>query len=110
MTKPSSLVAQFAAPLVTAVAVLAATFVLAATVAPASATETCKRSKFDTVAVKAACAKGGQAAAKDEMKKFTREAKAKQSDLTCKTCHTGLGPDYALKTDGLARYKRLGGK
>ena len=102
--------ARIAIPLAGAAAVLATTFALAASAGSASATETCKRSTFATVAIKAACAKGGQATAKDEMKKFTREAKAKQSDLTCKTCHTGLGPDYALKADGLARYKKLGGK
>jgi hypothetical protein len=110
MTKPTSrarLLAAIGIPLLAGVALLATTFGLAST---ASAVESCKRTTFDTVSIKAACAKGGQAAAKTEMKEFTRKAKEKQSDLTCKTCHTGLGPDYALKADGLARFKTLGGK
>ena len=68
------------------------------------------RTKFDTSLVKKACAKGGQKAAKDAMKKFLKTAKTKQADITCNTCHTKLAPNYELKADGLQRFKTLGGK
>jgi hypothetical protein len=70
----------------------------------------CKRAKFETKLVADACAKGGQKAAKDVMKKFLKDGKKKQSDLACDSCHTKLAPDYPLKPDGLKRFKELGGK
>ena len=99
------------APVLGAIAALATTLVLAVSAAPAGADAgPCKRTEFKTKAVKTACAAGGQEAAKADMKKFTSKAKATQSDLTCKSCHTKLGPNYELKADGLERYTKLGGK
>ena len=70
----------------------------------------CKRTTFETKLVKDACAAGGMAAAKDMMKKFVKEAKAKQPGLECATCHSKLAPSYELTPDGLAAYKKLGGR
>ena len=76
----------------------------------ADAAAPCKRTTFDTVMVKDACAQGGQKAAKDAMKKFLREAKKKDADLDCGSCHSKLSPNYPLKPDGLKAFKDLGGK
>ncbi|MEZ4367860.1 MAG: hypothetical protein R2939_16510 [Kofleriaceae bacterium] len=83
---------------------------LAASSQSASAAKPCARTAFKTEAVKAACAAGGQASAKDDMKKFLAKAKKTDSSLTCKSCHSSLAPKYDLKADGLERYKKLGGK
>jgi len=66
----------------------------------------CHRTEFDTEMVKKACAEGGQFAAKRAMKHFVRAAKKTLSvgNVDCKTCHTGLAPEYALKDDGLTRF------
>lgn len=66
----------------------------------------CVARDFKTEMVKEACMRGGQAAAKDEMKQFMKNAKIK----TCETCHTKLAPRYELKPDGLTQFRRAGGK
>ena len=70
----------------------------------------CARTKFETKVVEQACKKGGQSEAKKQMKKFLSKAKQKESGLNCKSCHTSLSPKYELKPDGLAKFKKLGGK
>ena len=59
-----------------------------------------------TEMVKAACAKGGQKAAKEAMKAWNKEKKIK----SCNQCHSKLAPKYDLKKDGLDQFKKLGGK
>jgi hypothetical protein len=66
----------------------------------------CKHTDFKTVLVKEACAKGGQPAAKDAMKKFMKDAKIK----TCNACHTKTSPTYDLKDDAVDQFKKAGGK
>lgn len=70
----------------------------------------CFRTKFDTKLAADACAKGGQGEAKKAFKAFTAEAKKTDATLTCKSCHTKLGPEFPLTADGLEKYKKLGGK
>jgi hypothetical protein len=84
----------------------------AATLAPseAIAAKPCQRASFDTKLVEAACKKGGQAEAKDVMKKWVRDAKKRDAKLDCKSCHTKLAPSYDLKPDGLEKFRKLGGK
>jgi len=72
----------------------------------ALATTPCKTKEFKTELAKNACAKGGQPAAKDAMKKFMKDAKLK----SCNACHSKLAPNYELKKDGLDQFKKLGGK
>lgn len=72
----------------------------------ADATDACRTTEFKTELVKNACKQGGQKAAKDVMKKWNKEKKIK----SCNQCHTKLAPSYELKADGLAQYKKLGGK
>jgi hypothetical protein len=72
----------------------------------AQAVTPCVTKDFKTEMAKAACAKGGQPAAKDAMKKFMKDAKIK----TCNACHTKLAPKYELKKDGLEQYLKAGGK
>ena len=72
----------------------------------AQATTPCVTTAFRTEMAKAACAKGGQPAAKDAMKKFMKKAKLK----SCNACHKKLAPKYELKPDGLEQFKKLGGK
>jgi hypothetical protein len=68
----------------------------------------CVRTEFKTDLVKKACADGGQKKAKRAMKTFTKAAKkASGEKVTCKSCHTKLGPGYPLKDDGLTRYEAL---
>lgn len=75
----------------------------------------CKTTKFQTTLVKDACTAGGQKAAKDEMKKWTKTAKKQQADLACATCHSKVGGAYPLKPDagaklgGLKLFEKLGG-
>lgn len=76
----------------------------------ASGAEPCKRTKFETKLVADACAAGGTAKAKDEMKKWVKGAKSKQAGLECATCHSKMAPTYDLKPDGLATFTKLGGK
>ena len=65
-------------------------------------------------AVKSACKKGGQKAAKRYMKswvKKVKKAKKAKGDtgfkLTCKTCHTSLKGAYPLKSNGMSDFKKL---
>jgi hypothetical protein len=53
-----------------------------------------------------ACATGGQAAAKDAMKRFAAEHGIK----SCNQCHTKLAPTYELKSDGFAQFAKITGK
>lgn len=66
----------------------------------------CKTKKFKTELVKQACAKGGQKAAKQAMKKWNKQKKIK----SCNQCHKKLAPNYDLKKDALEQFKKLGGK
>ena len=72
----------------------------------AQAVTPCVTKDFKTELAKSACAKGGQPAAKDAMKKFMKEAKIK----TCNACHTKLAPKYELKKDALDQFTKAGGK
>ena len=72
----------------------------------AQAVTACVTKEFKTELAKNACAKGGQPAAKDAMKKFMKEAKIK----SCNACHTKLAPKYELKADGFDQFKKAGGK
>jgi hypothetical protein len=74
--------------------------------APEAADPPCVTKAFKTELVKAACVKGGQKEAKAVMKAWNKEKKIK----SCNQCHTKLAPKYELKADGLAQYKKLGGK
>lgn len=78
------------------------------TASPAQADDPtpCVRKEFKTDMVKNACAKGGQAAAKDVMKAFNKEKKI----ASCNKCHSKLAPTYELKADGLKQFNDLGGK
>jgi mono/diheme cytochrome c family protein len=77
---------------------------------PVDAAAPCKTKEFKTVMVKDACVKGGQKAAKDEMKKWMKVAKKKRADVACATCHSKVGGAYPLKADGLKLFTELGGK
>lgn len=66
----------------------------------------CVTKEPKTEMVKAACAKGGQKAAKEAMKAWNKEKKIK----TCNQCHTKLAPKYELKKDAYEQFKKLGGK
>src|SRR5262247_1165067 len=76
----------------------------------------CHRTEFKTELVKNACTgadgaqKGSQPAAKEAMKKFLKDKKAKKPGLDCASCHVHLTPDYPLKPDALDTFKSLGGK
>ncbi len=70
----------------------------------------CQRTTFDTKLVADACKKGGQAEAKKVMKTWLKAAKKKEAKLECKSCHSKLAPSYALKPDGVQRFKDLGGQ
>ncbi|MBP6837348.1 MAG: hypothetical protein KA190_08595 [Kofleriaceae bacterium] len=90
---------------------LALAFALVHASATSNAGAPCKRTKFETVAMKDACAKGGQAQAKAEMKKFMKAAKAANPKINgCPACHSKVGGDYPLKANGLQLYKDAGGK
>jgi len=71
----------------------------------AEAAEGCKHTDFKTELVRDAC-KDGQAAAKDAMKKFMKDAKIK----SCNQCHTKLAPSYDLKKDAYEQFQKAGGK
>ena len=66
----------------------------------------CKRTDYKTVMVKEACTKGGQKAAKDAMKAWSKEKGIK----SCNQCHSKLAPNYELKADGLDQFVKAGGK
>ncbi len=79
-----------------------------ATLSPATAEagDACVRKEFKTEMVKQACKDGGADKAKEVMKAWNKEKAIK----SCNQCHTKLAPSYELKPDGLAQYKKLGGK
>lgn len=78
---------------------------------PVSAEGTaCFRTKFETTLTKDACAKGGQEEAKKAWKDWTAEAKKADASLSCKSCHSKLGPEFPLTADGLSLFKKHGGK
>lgn len=70
----------------------------------------CARAKFDTKMTEDACKKGGQEEAKKVWKAWVVEAKKTDATMSCKGCHSKLAPDYPVTTDGLDKYKKLGGK
>jgi len=72
---------------------------------PAEAGDPCVHKEFKTEMVKAACAKGGQAAAKEAMQAFNKENKIS----SCNKCHSSLKPKYDLNEDGLKIYQDLKG-
>ena len=82
----------------------------ATTMTPASAGKPCARAKFESKMVADACKAGGQDEAKTVMKAFLKEAKKKNADATCQTCHSKLAPKYDLKPDALKLFKEYGGK
>ena len=75
------------------------------TASDAQAVTACVTTDFKTQLAKEACAKGGQPAAKDAMKKFMKDAKIK----SCNQCHAKLAPKYELKKDGVEQFKKAGG-
>jgi len=85
---------------------LVAALAIATVSAPTEAADSCQHKEFKTVLVSEACKSGGQAAAKDAMKKFMKEAKIK----TCNQCHAKLAPSYELKKDAFDQFKNAGGK
>jgi mono/diheme cytochrome c family protein len=90
-------------------ALLATLTIVSLTPAEVDAAAACKRTKFETTQLADACKAGGQKAAKDQMKKWMKEAKKKKADVACASCHSKVGGAYPLKKDGLALYKELGG-
>jgi cytochrome c5 len=92
--------------ILTSLATLILAFGLSTRASQAGAPAPCHTKKFETKLVKEACDKGGQAAAKDAMKKFMKDVKLK----SCNACHSKLAPKYELKATGLAEFKKLGGK
>jgi hypothetical protein len=74
--------------------------------AAADGASPCVRKDFKTDLVKQACSSGGQAAAKDAMKKWNKD----HNITSCNKCHAKLAPSYELKDDGLEQYQKLGGK
>ena len=72
----------------------------------AQAVNACLTKEPRSELLKAACAKGGQPAAKDAMKKFMKDAKIK----SCNACHAKLAPKYELKKDAHEQFKKAGGK
>lgn len=66
----------------------------------------CVTKQPKTQLLKDACAKGGQKAAKDAMKAWSKEKGIK----SCNACHSKLAPNYELKPDGLAQFQKAGGR
>ena len=93
----------------TAIARMIAAVVVVAALGSAAVAEAevCKAKTFETKLIEEACKQGGQGAAKDAMKKWTKAAKAKRPSLDCKTCHSKLAPGYELKKDALKLFKEL---
>ena len=60
--------------------------------------------------MKAACAKGGQKAAKAAMKRWVKANKDKAKEagekLNCATCHSKMKEDFPLKAKALDIFKR----
>ena len=76
-----------------------------ASTSPVDAAEPCSHKEFKTAMVKAACAKGGQPAAKTAMQALNKEKGIK----SCNDCHASLKPDYKLKEDGLKKFTDMKG-
>ena len=53
-----------------------------------------------------ACASGGRAAAKKDMKEMVKKAKANGQKFTCEGCHKDLD-NYALTKNGQEDFKKL---
>ncbi len=70
----------------------------------------CKRAKFETKLVREACKKGGQVEAKNVMKKWMKEAKKKNANIACASCHSKVAGAYPNKPDAMKIYKELGGE
>jgi hypothetical protein len=92
--------------LIAAIAAIAATISFATMSQPEAADAPCKMKTPKTEMLKAACAKGGQKAAKEVMKAWNKEKKIK----SCNQCHTKLAPNYDLKKDAYEQFEKLGGK
>src|SRR3982751_5438594 len=86
------------------VAAIITALVLAST-STVVAGEPCVRKEFKTEMAKAACAKGGQTAAKEALQAFNKEKKIS----SCNKCPGKLKPEYTLKDDGLKQYQDLKG-
>ena len=69
------------------------------------AAEPCTHKEFKTAMVKAACANGGQPAAKAAMQAMNKE----KHISSCNKCHDKLKPEYSLKSDGLKQFMDLKG-
>ena len=97
--------------LVSLIATFVATFALVIGFSSheADGAKACSRKKFETKLVGDACKAGGQGEAKKKMQGFLKDAKKKQADLGCASCHSKVGGDYPLKPDGLKKFKALGG-
>lgn len=77
----------------------------------AGAGNPCARKAFKTQTVKNACQTGGQTEAKKAMKTFLAQAKKKNASVkNCKSCHSGLAPNYTLNGNGLSLYWQSGGR
>ena len=65
----------------------------------------CVRKSFRTGQVRAVCRKG-QKSAKRWMQRYVRRWKKTLGiKVTCKSCHTALGPNYPLKSNGLRLFR-----
>lgn len=96
---------------VTLIAAFVATLtIVGLTTNDASAGKPCARTKFETKFLADACKNGGQDEAKKAMKAYLKDAKKKNPDLTCNTCHTKVGGAYPNKPDSLKLFKEYGGK
>jgi hypothetical protein len=94
---------RFAAKL-SAAGLLAAT--LAVGVAHAGDAGKCTIATKPDTEIGKACAKGGRAQAKKEMKEMVKKAKANGQKFTCDGCHKDLD-DYALTKNAQDDYKKL---
>ena len=65
----------------------------------------CKTTNFRFSAVKSACSKGGQPAAKQLMKQVVSKAKAAGENMKCTTCHSSV-KTYALKSTAVRELKQ----
>ncbi len=66
----------------------------------------CRTTKFRSELVRDACAKGGQKAAQEAMKRFMKPIRFGR----CTDCHSKLVPSYDLKPVALDKFKAAGGK
>ncbi len=83
----------------------------AASSAPSDPGGPCVRTKLETKMLKAACAEGGQVAAKRAMKEFMKtKVKPANPEAKCTLCHDKLEPEYPTKDEALAKFRELGGE